>query len=157
MSLTTSPSTNHADPALHRPPVAQPYAPVTISEPAARVLGVLGIAAIAVIHILDAVGTFADSRYIFWLYMAIVVGAVPVSLLLLHWPSPLAWAAAAALAAGPLLGYVLTRTTGLPGDRADIGNWLDTLGLASLFAEAGVLALSLTRLALAGRDGHLGR
>ncbi len=152
MSLTTSPSTNHADPAVRQPlPSAQPSAPVVISEPSARAFGVLGIAAIAVIHILDAAGTFSDSRYIFWLYMAIVVGAVPISLLLLHWRSPLAWAGAAAISAGPLLGYVLTRTTGLPGDSADIGNWLDTLGLASLFVEAGVLGLALTRLALARR------
>jgi uncharacterized membrane protein YedE/YeeE len=116
---------------------------------------VLGIAAIALIHILDAVGTFADSRYIFWLYMTIVIGAVPISLLLLHWPSPLAWVGVAALAAGPLLGYLLTRTVGLPGDSADIGNWLDTLGLASLFVESGVLALALTRLALAPRPRRI--
>jgi hypothetical protein len=151
LSVTTRPSTNHANPATHHAPSARPSTPVVMSEPAARLLGVLGIAAIAVIHILDAVGTFSDSRYIFWLYMAIVIGAVPISLLLLHWASPLAWTAVAALAAGPLLGYVLTRTVGLPGDTADVGNWLDTLGLASLFAESGVLGLAITRLALARR------
>jgi hypothetical protein len=129
--------------------------PIVISEAAARVLGVLGIAGIAVIHILDAVRTFADSRYIFWLYMAIVIGAVPISLLLLHWSSALAWVGVAALAVGPLLGCLLTRTVGLPGDSADVGNWLDTLGLASLFVESSVLCLAITRLATAWRPPHL--
>lgn len=156
MSVITSPSRNHADPASRRAPAAQPATPVVVSESSARLLGVLGMAAIAVIHILDAAGTFADSRYIFWLYMAIVVGVVPISLLLLHWRSPLAWTGVAALAAGPLLGYVLTRTVGLPGDGADIGNWLDTLGLASLFVESGVLALAVTRVVLAGRLDLIG-
>ena len=149
MSVTTGPSTNHADPTARPAPSTPPPVPIVISETSARVLAVLGIAAIAVIHILDAVGTFSDSRYIFWLYMAIVIGAVPISMLLLHWPSPLAWLGVAALAVGPLLGYLLTRTVGLPGDSADIGNWLDTLGLASLFAETGVLSLALTRLVVA--------
>ncbi|HEX5195291.1 MAG TPA: hypothetical protein VFW09_21045 [Solirubrobacteraceae bacterium] len=151
MSVMTSPSTNHADPAARRALAAQPFTPVVISESSARMLAVLGMAAIAVIHILDAAGTYSDSRYIFWLYMAIVAGAVPISLLLLHWRSPLAWTGVAALAAGPLLGYVLTRAVGLPGDSADIGNWLDTLGLASLFVESGVLGLAATRLVLAWR------
>jgi hypothetical protein len=28
----------------------------------------------------------------------------------------------------PLLGYLLTRSVGLPGDSGDIGNWLDSPG-----------------------------
>lgn len=153
MSATINRSTNHTDPAARPVPVQPPVA-VAISEPSARLLAVFGMAAIAIIHILDAVGTFADSRYIFWLYMAIVIGAVPISLLLLHWRSPLAWLAVMALAVGPLLGYVLTRTVGLPGDSADVGNWLDTLGLASLFAEAGVLGLAMSRFAVALRPNE---
>ena len=125
--------------------------PGPIGEPAARLLAVGGIAAIAVIHILDAPGAFDGARYIFWLYMAIVVGAVPIALVMLHWSSPLAWLGTAALAAGPLVGYLLTRSVGLPGDSGDIGNWLTSLGIASMFAEAGVLSLALTRLGLAWR------
>jgi hypothetical protein len=67
---------------------------------------------------------------------------------LLHWSSPLAWAAAAAVAAGPLVAYLWSRSIGLPGDAPDIGNWLCTLGIAALFAESSLLALSTTRLTL---------
>ena len=40
-----------------------------------------------------------------------------------------------------LLGYVLSRTTGLPDAKDDIGNWTEPLGLASLFVEGGVVAV----------------
>jgi hypothetical protein len=79
------------------------------------------------------------------------VGAIPISLLLLQWSSRLAWIGPALLAAGPLLGYLLTRSVGLPGDSGDIGNWLDSLGLASMFVEAAVLSLSLARLGMGRR------
>jgi hypothetical protein len=41
-----------------------------------------------------------------------------------------------------LTGFVLSRTTGLPNATGDIGNWSEGLGLASMFVEAGVIALS---------------
>jgi hypothetical protein len=122
-----------------------------VSEQAARLLAVVGVAGIAVIHILDAPGTFTGVKYIFWLYIAIIVGAVPISLLLLQWSSRLAWIAPALLAIGPLIGYLLTRSVGLPGDSSDIGNWLDSLGLASMFVEVAVLSLSLARLGMGRR------
>jgi hypothetical protein len=150
MSVMTPQSTNGLPATMRR---AKPSAPLAgpVGEPTARVIAVVGLAAIAVIHILDAAGTFADTRYIFWLYMAVVVAAIPASLLLLHWSSRLAWVGPALIAVGPLLGYLLTRSVGLPGDSADIGNWLDTLGLASMFVEVSVLSLSLVRLGLGRR------
>jgi hypothetical protein len=57
----------------------------------------------------------------------------------------------AVLAAGPLLGYLLSRSIGLPGDSDDIGNWLDPLGMASMFVEVAVLSLSLARLGVGAR------
>jgi hypothetical protein len=152
MSVTTSNSTGRA-PAMMPDGVAtfaaQPAAPV--SEQAARLLAVIGMAAIAVIHILDAPGTFEGVKYIFWLYIAIIVGAIPFSILLLQWSSRLAWVGPALLAAGPLIGFLLTRSIGLPGDSDDIGNWLEPLGPASMFVEVAVLSLSLVRLGVGSR------
>ncbi len=70
--------------------------------------------------------------------------------------SRLAWAATAVLCLNPLAGYVLSRTTGLPGAMGDIGNWAEPLGLASLFVETGVLALSLYGLSLVLRHNAAG-
>ncbi len=80
--------------------------------------------------------------------MALIAAAVPVALLLLHSASPLVWFAAAGLAAGPFVGYLWSRAIGLPGDAPDIGNWLCTLGVAALFVESSLLALSATRLGI---------
>ena len=109
------------------------------------------MAAIAVIHILGAPGTFEGVKYIFWLYIAIIVGAIPFSILLLQWSSRLAWVGPALLAAGPLIRFLLTRSIGVPGDSDDIGNWLEPLGLASMFVEVAVLSLSLVRLGVGSR------
>jgi hypothetical protein len=152
MSVMTPNPTGRASAMMpDRGPAPAPGLAAPVSEQAARLLAVVGLAGIAVIHILDAPGTFEGVKYIFWLYIAIIVGAIPFSLLLLQWSSRLAWVGPALLAAGPLVGYLLTRSVGLPGDSADIGNWLDSLGLASMFVESAVLSLSLARLAVGSR------
>jgi hypothetical protein len=127
--------------------------PAPISEASARILGALGVSGIAVIHILDAPDTFHGTRWIFWAYIALIVAAVPVACLLLQWASPRAWLLVAGLAVGPFVGYLLSRSVGLPGDSDDIGNWLESLGMASLFVEGTVIVLALSRLAAAAREG----
>ncbi len=117
-----------------------------LSESAARLLGVLGVAGVAFVHILDANSTFQDTRYVFWLYMVLIAGAIPVAGALIYGRSQLAWRASAALALVPLVGYIISRSVGLPGDPGDVGNWLDTLGMVSIFIETSLLALSLSRL-----------
>jgi hypothetical protein len=136
-----------------RPHTSAPW-PAAIATPGdgtVRILGVLGVAGIAMVHLLDAPDTYHSTRYIFWLYIALVCAAVPVTVLLLQWASAAAWLLAAGLAAGPFAGYLLTRSVGLPGDPGDVGNWLDTLGMVSLFIEASVMALGFTRWAAARR------
>jgi hypothetical protein len=39
------------------------------------------------------------------------------------------------------MGFVVSRTIGLPGGTDDIGNWTEPLGLASLFVEGCLVAL----------------
>lgn len=145
---TTSHSNGASVLTLTREPATsrQPVAPVT--ESTARLLGVAAVLGIALIHILDAVSTYQSTRWIFWSYMALIAAAVPVSLLLLHYSSPRAWAAAAVLAVSPLTGYLLSRSIGLPGDAPDVGNWLCTLGMAALFVESALLGLCATRLGM---------
>ena len=54
-----------------------------------------------------------------------------------------------------MLGYVLTRTSGLPDATLDVGNWTEPLGLASLVAEG--LVLCVTAGVLASRGVVSGR
>ena len=147
--MEASSQTNGARVLTLAPPAMQGSVPVApISETTARLLGAAAVLGIGVIHILDAVGTYQSTRWIFWAYMALIAAAVPVALLLLHSASPLVWFAAAGFAAGPFFGYLWSRAIGLPGDAPDIGNWLCTLGMAALFVESSLLALSATRLGI---------
>jgi len=45
-----------------------------------------------------------------------------------------------------MLGFVLTRTTGLPNARGDIGNWGETIALWSLLAEGLVAILAFAAI-----------
>lgn len=142
MSITTQPSAAPiaVDGGRGRIPVDG-----QILEAIARLIAVAGLAATAVIHIANATDALNSARYVFWLYVALVATTVPMITLLVHWRSPLVWLATATVALAPLIGYIVSRSIGLPGDRADVGDWRNTLGTTSLFVEATVITLSVTR------------
>jgi hypothetical protein len=114
-----------------------------VHDIAARATVAVGLAAIGVIHLLDSIGKYSESRYLFWMYIALIVGCIVVGGLVLFTRARSAFLAAAALAASALIGFVLSRTTGLPNASDDIGNWTEPLGLASMFVEGGVVAVAL--------------
>lgn len=146
---------SHSTPSLRSPVPPGEVAPTDVHT---RLLAALGIAGIALIHILNAPDAYASARYIFWLYMALVAVSVPMITLLLQWQSPKVWVASSVLAAAPFFSYLLSRSVGLPADTGEIGDWVDPLGLASLFVEASLLVLSLTRLRTLSRPvGPVGR
>jgi hypothetical protein len=102
-------------------------------------LTIAGVSAIGLIHLLDSVDTYHETRWLFWAYVLLMAATIVVAAALLHHPDRRAFTGAALVAAAPLLGYILSRTTGLPGADDDIGNWTDPLGLASLWVEGAVL------------------
>jgi hypothetical protein len=107
-----------------------------------RALGFGGMLGIALIHLLDVIGKIKETPYLGVMYIALMVASVVVAFYLLHTGSTLAWAAAGLLAAATLLGFVLSRTTGLPNASDDVGNWTEPLGLASMFVEGAVVILA---------------
>jgi hypothetical protein len=114
-----------------------------------RALGFVGMLAIALIHLLDVIGKIKETPYLGVMYIALMVASVAVAFYLLHTGSALAWAAAGLLAAATLIGFVLSRTTGLPHASDDIGNWTEPLGLASMFVEGAVIVVAGYAWALA--------
>ncbi|HWH12055.1 MAG TPA: hypothetical protein VG165_13075 [Solirubrobacteraceae bacterium] len=116
-----------------------------------RGLAVVGLLGIALIHLLDAIPTFSELPYKGWLYVALIVGSLAAASLLVRRASRAVWAGAAALAAGAALAFVYSRTVGLPGAADDVGNWAEPLGVAALFVEAAVLAVSSYALHLGSR------
>ena len=126
----------------------------TAPDFAVRFAGALLAAAVAAIHVADQGGVIAlaDPAWIGWGYRLIEVGGVLTALILLlsrpAWfgPAWLGWAAGALLGAGPFLGYLASRTVGVPGDPADVGNWGYWLGTVSLLIEAALVMLSASML-----------
>ena len=118
----------------------------TTPEFAVRFAGALLAGAVAAVHVADqgSVTALADPAWIGWGYRLIEAGGVLTALILLL--PRLAWAAGALLGAGPFLGYVASRTVGVPGDPADVGNWGYWVGTVSLLTEAALVTLSASML-----------
>jgi hypothetical protein len=112
---------------------------------------------VAWIHVQDQ-GGFPGSKspgYVGMGYYLLEATGVLCALLLLtatrSGMHPFAWLLAAGVAAGPLLGFVLSRGPGLPEYTDDRGNWAEPLGLASVITETALLALVLTAILTARR------
>ena len=117
----------------------------------ARTIAVIGLACVALIHLLDLPGKFDETPYLAWMYVGLIVGCVASAVALVRSGDARAWTAASLLPLGALVGYTLTRTIGLPQAMGDIGNWTEPLGLASLFVEGSLVTLACAMLtSLAG-------
>jgi hypothetical protein len=118
----------------------------TSRDQVGRAVGIVGLAGIALVHLLDAGSKYNETRYIFALYVVLMVSTLGAAYVLLRTDSRLAWALAVVASGTTLIAFVLSRTTGLPGASQDVGNWSDSLGQASLFVEGCVLLLGLYKL-----------
>jgi hypothetical protein len=121
-----------------------------VSDVVARGVGAIGLAGIALIHLLDLPGQLSEAPYLFVLYLALMVASVALAGVLIVTGDRRAWAAATVIALLVIVGYVLSRTSGLPQSTDDIGNWSEPLGMASLFVEGSLAALGLAVLAARG-------
>ena len=111
-----------------------------------RAVIVLGLLALALIHLLDLNGKLHETPYLGGLYIALIIASLATAQLTAVREHRLVYVAAASIMAGTMAGYILSRTTGLPSSSVDIGNWLEPLGLASLFVEAVVIAACVPAL-----------
>ena len=112
---------------------------------AARAVGALALAALAVIHVVDLPGTLGPDRLVGIGYLGIIAAAILIGGALIARPHWLSWAATAAVAAAAMIGYVLTRGLrgGFLGDHGDVGNWHCPLGIAALSVESVIVLLVL--------------
>ncbi len=128
---------------------ARPKTAHALPELAVRLVSALLALAVAGVHVADQGGVtrFTSPDWLGWGYRLIEVGGVLTAIaLLLPWLSRLGWAAAVMLGTGPFLGYLASRSIGLPGDHMDIGNWGYWVGTVSLIVEAALIILSLGML-----------
>jgi hypothetical protein len=96
----------------------------------------VGLGGVALIHVLDLQAKLEEAPYIGYLYIGLILGSLWAAAALVRRDSHPAWLVGGAISLATIIGYALTRSVGLPGATEDIGNWLEPLGLASLFVEA---------------------
>jgi hypothetical protein len=113
--------------------------------PTLDLAGIAGLASIIAIHATELAGKVDEVAYLGFGYVALIAAAF-VAIVMLAVGDPRAWRLAGATAAATLVGFVLTRTTGLPGSTDDIGNWSETLAVWSLVSEIGVVVLAMAAL-----------
>ena len=100
-----------------------------------RITVALSLAVIGAIHILDLPSKFAETPYLAFAYIGIIIAAAVLIERVLIVGSRIDFLAAAALSAAVIVGFVINRTVGMPMATGDIGNWLEPLGLLSLAVE----------------------
>ena len=120
----------------------QTLSPQTINNnavdqnPLRRGATVVGLLSIALIHVLDLPGKWAETRYLGVGYVLVIAASLVLAEIISTRNDKRAMYASAALAIAVLAGFIINRTVGMPRAMEDIGNWGEPLGLASLFVEA---------------------
>src|SRR6478672_3393520 len=112
-----------------------------------RGIAVVGLLSIALIHVLDLQGKLDELPYVGVLFIGLVIVSLILAEALIRTDDLRVWVLAGAVSIATIVGYVISRSAGLPGDDGeDVGNWLEALGLASLLVEGVVVLLVLGRL-----------
>jgi hypothetical protein len=124
-----------------------PVTHAAIDDAVSRTVATAGLTGIALIHVLQLPDAFSETFYLGLLFVGAVVGAVLVAAALSRTSDHRVWNAACALGAVVLLGYLFSRTTGLPAATDDVGEWDEPLGLVSMVAESLVVCVSAVVLA----------
>ena len=107
-----------------------------------RGVAVVGLAGVALIHLLDSLGKFQETPYMGWMYVGLMLSCLAAAAALVHANVREAWLAALVLPTAAIAGFTLTRTVGLPQASEDIGNWSEPLGLAALFVESALVTVA---------------
>jgi uncharacterized membrane protein YfcA len=106
-------------------------------------VGISSITVVGLIHLIEAPEELEETTYLGPLFLANFGGAITAAIGIYRnyrW----GWSLGALVAGGAFVGYVLSRTIGLPG--MPVEEWLEPLGVLSLLVEALFVRLCLAYL-----------
>ena len=104
--------------------------------------GISLVVVVGLIHLINSPEDLAEGSYTGVLYLANFFGAILAAIGIYRGRS-WGWALGALVSVGAFVGYVISRTIGLPGLPVE-EEWLEPLGLLSLLVEALFVGLYLT-------------
>jgi len=104
--------------------------------------GISLIVIVGLIHLINSPEDLAEGSYTGLLYLANFVGALTAAMGIYRGRS-WGWSLGALVSVGAFVGYVISRTVGLPGLPVET-EWLEPLGVLSLIVEALFVGLYLT-------------
>jgi hypothetical protein len=139
-TMTTSQST--------RPEPSRSHSPATTQAtrlPVLDLVGIAGLATVIAIHTSELSGKVEETAYLGFGYVLLIAASL-VSIVMLTQRDVRGWYLGGLTSAATIIGFVLTRTTGLPNAKGDIGNWGETVAVWSLIAEGLVVLLTLFAL-----------
>ena len=123
-------------------PGPRAHGPVDVRVPTRSVapavlptLAALGSIGEAVAHVPVIEPHLVEAPYIGIGFVLLVVAGFYLAVRLVVDPDELVWAATGGVAALALLGYVLSRSVGLPQIGDDVGAWADPLGITAVSCE----------------------
>jgi uncharacterized membrane protein YeiB len=124
-----------------------------VADAVMRATALLALMGIAVIHLVQLVPTFQATPLLGAAFLALIASTVVVGAQLVNPRLSHArlWLPVLALGAASIGGYVFTRVVNTPLDNQDVGNWTCMLGIAALFVEGTLLALSAYAISVASQ------
>jgi uncharacterized membrane protein YfcA len=120
-------------------------------------VGIALVLATGLIHLIEAPENYEEVAYKGILFFLNAAGALIAAIGIYRGQRAWGWSLGLLVTVGSLIGYVISRTIGLPGVEVD-DEWFEPLGVASLLVESlyvVIYAYAMTRpaqLATAGAD-----
>lgn len=112
-----------------------------------RAIGVICLAGIAVTHLTDLPEKIQEAPYMAVLFCGLIAASLGVGIALAIGRRPdILWPMTGAIALPALIGYVLSRSVGLPELEDHVGDWLNPAGVGSLVFETILVALGARHL-----------
>lgn len=99
-------------------------------------LAITAILATGLVHLGEARDAFGEATYKGLLFVANGVGALAATIGIQRDRRPWGWWLGLLVAGGAFIGYVVSRTVGLPGLAPEPDAWFEPAGVASLVFEA---------------------
>jgi hypothetical protein len=92
-----------------------------------------------------------EAPYVGWLFIALSVVCIVLAVVILLVDTPGVWIISGAVCLAAVVGYLASRTVGLPQIGDDVGNWTEPLGIPAVASEALMVVLAWVHLRRSGQ------